>query len=532
MASLDFKTVNSLYEEFIQNNDPGITLMHFNDQPIKLLELKGKVCHYTNHLAKLGVKTGDCVGYTTPSCPENFYLLLAISRLGAIAVPLFHMIPDISKTDTFKKSGAHIIVTTSQQYPSLNECSVNANAEYKIITIDACLEAGYDLTIPIDDENDFEYPGEEISPSLPLMKASSSGTTGIPKSVIFTQSNIASEILASMSLIPSYALKGNGESSCSIAFPLSTTGIVTILGLLFGGVCLNFSSDVSPIKYLQILSKWKSDIIAAPPSYFEAILSLPSIDSYDLSNVKTLTSGMDFLSPSLVMRIKNRFVNLEGYSHGYGLTETTNVVMVSKAHSLEELKNPPNVMKLIENCGNIIDVMDENGARVPVGSEGELYIKGLNVVNGYPDNPSETGKCFVDGWFKTGDIVRNEGNNTITLLGRKKYLIKRGGKSISPIVVQDTINTLDGVKDSAVVGVPHHLYGEMVVAFIVKNEGSDMNLRDIMRHFRSSLPSYMVPDQIAFIDKIPKNAGVGKVDYESLKKLAEAEYLDIEAAEK
>lgn len=532
MSNPDFRTVNSLYEEFIKNNDPDTTLMHFNDKTIKLYELKEMVCHYARHLAILGVKTGDCVGYTTPSCPENFYLLLAISKLGAIAVPLFHMIPDISKADTFKKSGARIVLTTSIQYISLNECSVKANAEYKIITIDACSEAEYDLARPVEGGSDFEYPDKEISPSSPLMKASSSGTTGIPKSVIFTQSNIASEILSSKNLIPSYALEGNGKFSCSIAFPLSTTGIVTNLGLLFGGICLNFSSDVSPIKYLQILSKWKSDIIGAPPSYFEAILSLPSIDSYDLSNVKTLTSGMDFLSPSLVGRIKDRFVNLNGYANGYGLSETTNVVMVCKAHSEEKLKNPTNVMKLIENCGNIIDVRDENGAQVPVGSEGELYIKGLNVVNGYPDNPSETEKCFVDGWFKTGDVVRNEGNNTVTLLGRKKYLIKRGGKSISPIVVQDTINTLDGVKDSAVVGVPHHLYGEMVVAFIVKNEGSDINLRDIMRHFRSSLPSYMVPDQIAFIDKIPKNPGVGKVDYETLKKLAEAEYLDIGAEEK
>jgi acyl-CoA synthetase (AMP-forming)/AMP-acid ligase II len=150
------------------------------------------------------------------------------------------------------------------------------------------------------------------------------------------------------------------------------------------------------------------------------------------------------------------------------------------------------------------------------------------VVRGYLGNPAETENAggyasFKDGWFRTGDLARNEGNDTITLLGRKKYLIKRGGKSVSPIVVQNELNKIPGVRNSAVVGVPHQLYGEMVWAFIVKQPQADLQLKAIMRHCRAELPNYMIPDQVTFIDEIPKNPGVGKVDFEKLRIMAQQE---------
>jgi acyl-CoA synthetase (AMP-forming)/AMP-acid ligase II len=150
-------------------------------------------------------------------------------------------------------------------------------------------------------------------------------------------------------------------------------------------------------------------------------------------------------------------------------------------------------------------------------------VKGANVIRGYPGDPAATEESFKDDWFRTGDIVINEGNNRVTLLGRKKYLIKRGGKSVSPVVVQNHINKLEGVKDSAVVGLPHQLYGEMVWAFVVPQKGVDLRLKEVMKHCRSELANYMVPDQVSFIDEIPKNSGVGKVNYELLKEMANKE---------
>jgi len=104
------------------------------------------------------------------------------------------------------------------------------------------------------------------------------------------------------------------------------------------------------------------------------------------------------------------------------------------------------------------------------------------------------------------------------------YLIKRGGRSVSPVIIKDHIDKLSGVLNSAVVGVPHHLYGEMIWAFIVKgneNKNSEVGLKDVMKHCRNLSPNYMVPDQVMFVDEIPKYPGVEKVDFNKLIQLAE-----------
>ncbi|KNY28041.1 Long-chain-fatty-acid--CoA ligase [Pseudobacteroides cellulosolvens ATCC 35603 = DSM 2933] len=242
-----------------------------------------------------------------------------------------------------------------------------------------------------------------------------------------------------------------------------------------------------------------------------------------MTSVETMAGGMDFISPSLVRRMKEKFINLNSLANGYGLIETANVFMVCKQNVEEGFYKPTSKMRLCSGTSNAIEVRDEGGSLVSPGNEGELYVRGSNVVRGYLNNAEETARSFGDGWFKTGDIVRNEGDGYITLLGRRKYLIKRGGKSISPVFVQDHLNKVEGIKVSAVVGVPHQLYGEMVWAFIVVKDGYKVELKDIMKHCRKELPNYMVPDQVLFIDEIPKNPGAGKVNYERLKEVALSE---------
>lgn len=532
MISYNLKTLNGIYDSYVKSNSSQRVIMRCNDRTVTLEEMKSKVDLFIRHLIRLEVKPGVRVGYTMPNCPELFYLFIAISKLGGCAVPLFHMIPDMGKADIYKRCNVELVVTTSRQFESLKECSVKANAGYKIATIDTNPDAEYNFALPIEDGIETEgFILDKTDASLPLLIASSSGTTGIPKLVAMTQSNIAAEVYVSIALALPFDINREDGYSSAMAFPLSTAGILVCMGIMFAGVCLIYSPDISPVKYLQMLSQEKADSMSAPPAYFEAILSLPMLDTFDLTTIKRVMTGMDFFSPSLLQRLKAKFTHITSLANGYGLIETTNVFMNCKISSDQELSNPTNVMTLIEGIGNYIDIRDEEGISVPVGSEGELYVKGANVVHGYIGNEAETQKSFKDGWFRTGDIVRNQGNNTITLLGRKKYLIKRGGKSVSPIVVQNHINKLQGVKASAVVGVPHQLYGEMIWAFIVTKEGCDVQLKDIMRHCRNELANYMVPDQVTFIEEIPKNPGVGKVDFEKLKEMAIKELLTIQGGE-
>ncbi|MFZ6029180.1 MAG: class I adenylate-forming enzyme family protein [Chloroflexota bacterium] len=521
MIPRDLNNLNDIYAYYVQNNPPEKPVMGFNERAITLAEMKQQVDLFTAHLAQLGVKPGVVVGYTLPTSPEAVYLFLAVSRLGGCAVPLFHMTPDRVKAEAFKRAGAQIAITASPQFAAFKESALQAGAAYRIATVDANPDADYTFATPLPAGLDVNAGVLKQTPlQLPLLVASSSGTTGIPKTVLQTQGSVGAEIHTGIALCLPLETYGKDKHTAMIAFPLSTAGITTCMGILLSGAFMTFSSDVSPVRFMQLVGHWQADSLSAPPAYFEGILSLPMIDSFNLSTVRRVATGMDFFSPSLLQRLKAKFVNLEAYVNGYGLIETTNVFMMCKRLSVAEFDLSTTEMQVFDSAANAIEVRDDGGNLVPVGGEGELYVKGVNVVQGYVNNAEETQKSFRDGWFKTGDIVRNEGENRITLLGRQKYLIKRGGKSVSPVVVQNHINRLPGVKNSAVVGVPHPLYGEMVWAFVVNKAGSDVQLKDVMKHCRAELPNYMVPDQVSFIDDIPKNPGVGKVNYEALKEMA------------
>jgi len=526
MIKKGFTSVNDFYKNLASEMSPEVPLVGFNDQIITKQDLVQQVDTITKHLINIGVRQGSIVGYSIPNCAESYAIFISISSLGACAIPLFHMLPDAAKLGIFSLAKAQFVITVSQQYAGLKEQADKMQASFKIATFDACETADYSFaTADISAVNLEDGVLETTNPDLPLLVASSSGTTGIPKIVIMTQANIASELYIAQELSLPLFPENNVSA---IAFPLSTAGVIVCLGAVFLGVLQVYSADVSPVTFMGLVDKWKPSFLTCPPAYFEAILLLPMLLSFDLTTVKRIQIGMDFLTPSLVERLKQKFVNLEGFANGYGLIETCNVFMICKSLDENTLLSSP-TSKMIVACGaNEIEVRDEHGNSVAYGTEGELFVKGPNVVGGYVNKPEENAVSFKDGWFKTGDIVRYESKDSVTLLGRKKYLIKRGGKSISPIVVQNTINTLEGIVNSAVVGIPHPLYGEMVWAFVVKAPGSTIEFKDVMKHCRTELVNYMVPDQILFIDEIPKNPGVGKVNYEKIKELALNELKNIE----
>ena len=528
----NLRTVNELYDDFVQRTPPEKPVLGFNDRTVTLEELRTRVDAYVGHLSQLGVRPGVVVGYTLPNCPEVFCLYFAISRLGGCALPLYPMIPDRGKVGLCQQAKAQLVVTTGQQYASFKEASTQAGAEYQIATIDAHPGGGVSLAGPLPPGFDLDSViMKQTPPHLPLLIAASSGTTGIPKPVLMTQANLAAEVYVASELVTPFTDDCPPGYSTVMAFPLSTAAMIVVSGILFSGTFMIFTAEVSPVTFMQLVTQWKADSISLPPAFCEAILSLPMLDSFDRSGVKRVMTGMDFLSPALVQRLKAKFPNLNSFANGYGLIETSDVIMVSKGTIPDDgVVSATSKMTLVQGVGNQVEVRDKAGNSVPVGGEGILYVKGPNVLQGYLGNPEATQRSFVDGWFCTGDAARNEGVDSITLLGRQKYLIKRGGKSVSPVVVQNHLNQLAGVKDSAVVGVPHPLYGEMVWAFVVRQSEDAVQLKDVMKHCRAELANYMVPDQVTFVPGVPKKPGVGKVDVDTMKAMAQKELDSIAGA--
>ncbi|MBR3772524.1 MAG: acyl--CoA ligase [Clostridium sp.] len=516
------KSFNQMYEMFMNHTNEDYTAMCFNETAISFTQLKRRVDEIARHLIRLGIRTGQGVGYTLDNGVDVIPLQIAVSRIGAYAMPLFTGFPPVQKINLFQKAEVSLIVTNYKYYDDLLETARNASFDVKIAVVenDSIIDNIYGDVEEKIELSEYLVDSEEMD--QPLLIGFSSGTTGIPKMVAMSQKNVGAEMISMMDLF-NHSISFTENDSHIMAFPFSTSVMLTVIASLFYGTRIIYTDDMSPMNFLRNIERWNATSIMGPPAYLESLLLLKEQQDYDLSSVRFVMGGMDFFSPSILSRLCTMFPNMRYHSGGYGLVETCNVYMEKSIDILEDDLSHAARFNLAVSAENEIKVCDEQGQEVADGEIGEIYVKGPNVVKGYMKSPKQLLEEFPEGWLQTGDICRKIDSTTVQLMGREKYFIKRGGKSISPIVVQNEINKTKGVKDSAVVGVPHVLFGEMIWAFVVKKPGEEVSLKDIKKTCKEVLPYYMLPDQVTFIDDIPKNGGVGKVNYEKIRELGQEE---------
>lgn len=507
-------TLNQHFETACRQFAPARIAFGVEQTRVSFGELAERVERFTGLLGRYTVDPHSVVGYSLPNCVEIVPLLLAISRIGARAVPLYPMMPEQTRAGIFAAFGCSLVIAAGAAVDGLSQAAQRIQANLRIVSIE---------------EFAAEPPGEPIQaasldlPSRPLLAAASSGTTGIPKSVWMTQANASAVLNASADLARLGSWQRDPDFTSMAAFPLSTSSAVVVLGMILSGTRMVLARDLSPVHFLELADHWQAEALSAPPAYFEAILNLPAHVRRPLPAVRAIFAGMDFLHSGLLSRLGTYLPNLDRAASGYGLVETSTVFMTWKAHDRETMNGPTNAFTLCPDVGNAIDVRDERGASLPNGQIGELWVKGPSVVSGYLSDGTANAAAFVDGWFRTGDVASRRDEQTIELLGRQKYLIKRAGKSVAPTEVQEKLDTCPGVRESAVVGVKHPLYGEMIWAFIVAEKDAPATFKDVMKVSRATLPNYMVPDQILFVPELPRGSGVGKLDREALIRMANAE---------
>jgi len=495
------RTLDEHYDLARSKLRPDHTILMDEGSPISFQEFQVSVRRLVQALREAGVGAGRIVGYSVHNGLPAFTLPVAISRLGAACQPLYPMIPDEVRAAAFVQGRASFAIVARATVESFSAAAATQGAAYRILVLEDLLHA-----------EDAPLPAAIASPEQPFLLTTSSGTTGKPKAVFLSQRNVASSLAAARDLSSYGPWSDDPDYRAMIAFPQSTSGVMILLGTAFLGVCQVFTRSLSPARFLEIAHAVDADAISAPPAWLEALLAVPVAPTNRAPSIRGVAVGMDFLSSSLLLRLSERFPALEGVANGYGLVETATVFMRWKGSGKASFEGSTSVLSLTPGVGNEIRVCDGEGQIVSFGEDGELRVKGPSVVGGYLG----TSDGFEDGWFRTGDIVRSVDATTVELRGRSKYLVKRGGKSVSPLVVQDVVDRAPGVLRSAVVGVPHPLYGEMVWAFVVPVPGVSFSPGSVMKTARAELPVHMVPDRVEVVDSIPLGRGVGKVDREAL----------------
>lgn len=333
-----------------------------------------------------------------------------------------------------------------------------------------------------------------------------SGTSGKPKGVMLTAGNIAANIQQCREWVhftPDDVLLGVLPQFHSFGLT-----VLTVLPLAAGLKAI-YTARFMPKRLLDLMEEHRPTMFIAIPSMHAALLNAKSATADHFSSFKYVVSGGEPLPQAVFDGYRERFNVI--INEGYGLTETSPVTNWCRPqdHKRKSVGKPlPRVDEII---------LDPQGNRLPPNTDGEVCIKGPNVMKGYYKLPDETARVFdAQGYFHTGDMGRFDEDGHLYITGRIKEMLIIGGENVFPREIEEVLNRHPSVNASAVIGQMDESRGEVAIAFVELKEGAMFDEKGLRSFCREHLAQFKVPRDIRLIDKLPRNA-TGKIMRRELK---------------
>ncbi len=463
-------------------------------------ELDRRTGQLTAALAAMGIARGDRVALLAPNCAEYFELQFACGRLGAIMLPLNWRLTVPELRYILGDSTPKLLVHDSgfrDQAAQLSDHRLEIDPERPDSAYETALASAPPPPAPL------ELTHDDIA-----MVMYTSGTTGHPKGAIITHGMVfwnavnlgipamISPLTVQLVILP---LFHTGGLNCYANPVLHAGGTILIMRAFDPGQALDYISDPA----LGITHFF------GVPAPYQFMMQHPKFQGADLSRLKI--SGVGGAPCALAI--------LEGWSargvpllQGWGMTETSPAgTMVDAADAIRKVGSAGKAM-----MHTAIRIVDSTGANVAQGEIGELLIKGPNITPGYWNKPEATASSFTDGWLHTGDAARLDDEGFVYIVDRWKDMYISGGENVYPAEVENVLFQLPEVADAAIIGVPSERWGEVGMAIVVRKPGQDLDEGDIIRHCLGQLAKFKVPQSVAFVDVLPRNA-TGKVLKRELK---------------
>jgi acyl-CoA synthetase (AMP-forming)/AMP-acid ligase II len=324
-----------------------------------------------------------------------------------------------------------------------------------------------------------------------------SGTTGLPKGVAVRHANA--------SAVPNGRPSWSGATWLH-ASPLSTfAGVSFVFSPMKMGMTSTYLPKFDAARWLDVVEELRPTAVFLVPAMVQLLLGEPGFGAADLGSVRVCSVGSAPLSPDAVDRLQEKMPDAL-VSNNYGMTEAGSVYCLMPKG--EAVRRPGSVGKPLPPAE--VRCVDDEGRPVPAGEYGriELHIPGRQRE--YLDDPEATAETWVDGWLRTGDIGRLDEDGYLYIGGRVKDVIIRGGSNIYAVDVENVILAHPDVAEATVIGVPHEVLGEDVVAVVVARPGRTLDPEDLRRHGLTSLAAYKVPRRWEIVDALPRNPA-GKV---------------------
>ena len=329
-----------------------------------------------------------------------------------------------------------------------------------------------------------------------------SGTTGKPKGVMLTNGNVeaAAEIW-------SEAMEITDQDRMLISTPLfhCAASHVFVVPVTHKGGTLVIEEAFSPASTMEMLQTAKPTMFFGVPAMYSIILNMPDIKDIKLPELRLFCYGAAPMPYELVKKLKEVFPSV-GLQNCYGQTENAPAASSLKdQYALDKIGSVGEALPQTE-----IRIVDEFGESLPHGQVGEIVVKGPQVMKGYLRNEEATHQAIKDGWMYSGDLGKFDEEGLLYIVDRKKDMIIRGGENVYPVEVEEVLYQIPELLESAVVGVPHEVYGEVPKAYVVRKAGQSISEEAIKEYCATQLAKYKVPLEVEFMDELPRNAS-GKV---------------------
>jgi HIP---CoA ligase len=470
-----------------------------DDRRLTFAELRDEVRRAAAAMVELGVNAGDRVAIWSPNTWHWVVACLATHYAGGVLVPLNTRYTASEAADVLARAGAPLLVAAGEFLGSDKTAELDR---------DALPALRHVIRVPIDRDDgtwdDFIAQGTDLD-AVDARAAAvkpddvsdilfTSGTTGRSKGALCAhrQSLDAPAAWAECGQVTS-----DDRYLCINPFFHNFGYKAGILACLQTGATLIPQLTFDPEKAMQAVQDHRITVLPGPPTIYQTLLDHPKRGDYDLSSLRFAVTGAAVIPVVLIERMQTE-LDIDIVLTAYGLTEASGFGTMCRADD--------DAVIVATTCGRPIADFE-----LRIGEQDEVLLRGPNVMLGYLDDPEATSAAIdSDGWLHTGDVGAVDEAGNLKITDRLKDMYICGGFNVYPAEVEQVLARLDGVAESAVIGVPDERLGEVGKAFVVAKPGAGLDEETVIAYTRQHLANFKMPRSVEFLDVLPRNPG-GKV---------------------
>lgn len=484
---------------------PGKLAVVAGDLRVTYAEFDVAVNRACRALADRGLAKGDRLALLSHNCFQYVLLAFATARIGVVLVPVNFMLGPDEIAFILRHSGASGMVAEAALVGTadraLAAAGIGAGIRARIGAATAPA-AGWE---PVDGwwrSGDASPPDVQIADDDPLRLMYTSGTESRPKGVILSSRSLISQYVSCV--VDGGMSADDVEAHALPMYHCAQLDCFFCVDVYLGATSIILPGP-DPAALLAAIGREKVTKLFCPPTVWISLLRHPDFDTSDLSSLRKGYYGASPMPVEILRELQRRLPDVQLWNF-YGQTEMAPVATIlGPAEQLERAGSAGRAALNVETA-----VVDDDGNRVPPGQVGEIVHRSPHAALGYFEDEEKTAEAFKGGWFHSGDLGVMTEDGYLSVVDRKKDMIKTGGENVASREVEEAIYELDGVAEVAVFGISHPHWVEAVTAVVVPKAGATVTVESVHAHVRDRLAGYKRPKYVVLADTLPKNPS-GKI---------------------